>query len=49
MDLDALSTCNVGKSVNHLRNHKNQAILGIIGGLIGSLFNYLLDKILKSL
>ncbi|CAM6007381.1 unnamed protein product [Sphagnum balticum] len=23
MDLKALKTCNVGKSVNHLRNHKN--------------------------
>lgn len=26
VDLDALKTCNVGKSVNHLRNHKNTDI-----------------------
>jgi len=26
VDLDALKTCNVGKSVNHLKNHKNQEI-----------------------
>lgn len=26
VDLDALKTCNVGKSVNHLRNHKNADI-----------------------
>ena len=26
VDIDALKTCNVGKSVNHLRNHKNTDI-----------------------